>query len=251
MKIRLISLVIFFAGWWVASLFTSDLAIPSPFLVISRFNDLMKSGDLTEALKLGLSALVYGGFLSIVLGIPIGILMGVWRPLAELFEHYFSAMYVMPMSALVPLMVLWFGFDLQTRVIFIVIFTIPMVVITCYQGARNLPDDLIEVAQAFRATKTDIFLKVVIPHEIPYIITAIRLGVGRAVQGMVVAELLIAGTNGLGVLISIYSSSLDLASVLAIVLFVMILGILATAIVQWISNAIAPWRQGMVTGAGE
>jgi NitT/TauT family transport system permease protein len=103
------------------------------------------------------------------------------------------------------------------------------------------------VAQAFRATQRDIFFKVVIPYEIPFIVTALRLGVGRAVQGMVVAELLIAGTRGIGILIHIYSSSLDLANVLAIVLFIMFLGILATAVVRWIENALAPWREDMAT----
>jgi NitT/TauT family transport system permease protein len=247
MKIRAASVVVVLFGWWFASLFASDLAVPSPFLVFSNLYELMASGRLPEALKLSLSGLIYGGVLSIVIGIPVGILMGVWRPLAQLLEHYFTAMYVMPMSAVVPLFVLWFGFDLKVRVIFIIIFTLPQVVITCYQGAKNMSSDFVEVAQAFRATQRDIFFKVVIPYEIPFIVTALRLGVGRAVQGMVVAELLIAGTRGIGILIHIYSSSLDLANVLAIVLFIMFLGILATAVVRWIENALAPWREDMAT----
>ncbi len=80
------------------------------------------------------------------------------------------------------------------------------------------------------------------PHEIPFIITALRLGVGRAIQGMVVAELLIAGVLGLGFLIKVFSASLDLSGVLAIIIFVMLLGIVATGIVRRFELAIAPWR---------
>ena len=251
MKVRILSLIVVLISWWIASLFASDIVAPSPFLVFSRFVDLMESGRLPEALSIGLSALLYGGVLSILIGIPLGVLMGVWPPLAQFLEHYFSALYVMPMSAVVPLMVLWFGFGLNTRVIFILIFTLPQVVVTCYQGAKNMPDALIEVAHAFGANRQDVFFKVIIPYEIPFIITALRLGVGRAVQGMVVAELLIAGTRGIGIMIRNYSASLDLASTLAIVLFVMLLGILATAAVRLIENAVAPWQRELSARGGE
>ena len=251
MKVRILSLVVVLLAWWFVSLVLDANSMPSPFLIAGNFIDLMNSGSLPEALKTSLSALVYGGVLSFTIGIPLGILMGVWRPLAQFLEHYVSALYVIPMSAVVPLMILWFGFDLNVSVLFILIFTLPQVVITCYQGARTVPDDLVEVARAFRASKSDIFFKVVIPYEIPFIITALRLGVGRAVQGMVVAELLLGGTKGVGILIHRYSANAELANVLAIVLFIMLLGIAATTIVRWIENAIAPWRQGIVAGSGE
>lgn len=250
MKVRLVSLVIVFVGWWVGSLFAGELTMPSPFLVASDFINLVVSGRLPAALKLSLSALAIGGGLSIVIGIPIGLLMGVRRSVAQALNFYFSALYVMPMSAIVPLMVLWFGIDLGSRVIFILIFTVPQIVITCYQGAKNIPAQLVDVARAFRATGRQIFWKVVLPYEIPFIVTALRLGVGRAVQGMVVAELLIAGTRGIGFLINIHSASLNLSTVLALVLFLMLLGIVATAIVRRFEEAIAPWQKGMAAEMG-
>jgi NitT/TauT family transport system permease protein len=155
------------------------------------------------------------------------------------------------MSAVVPLMILWFGFYSYVQVLFILIFTVPQVVITCYEGVRTVPDELKEVALAFRANENDIFFKVIVPYVVPFIITALRLGIGRAVQGMVVAEILLGGTKGVGYLIRRYSASVDIAELLAVVLFIMLLGILATSIVRWIENAVAPWQSGMVTGSGE
>lgn len=250
MKVRIGSVIFVLIIWWVVGQSTSDL-IPGPFEVFDRFVELVETGELPTALRIGVSALVYGGALSIVIGIPLGILMGIWKPLAELLEHYFTGMYVMPMSAVVPLFVLWFGFDLNVRVIFIVIFTIPQVVITCYQGARNMPDNMIEVARAFRARQRDVFFKVIIPYEIPFIITALRLAVGRAIQGMVVAELLIGGTKGIGVMIRNYSANLELDNTLAIVLFIMLMGIIATTIVRWIEGALAPWQKELSARGGK
>lgn len=242
MKVRLMSLGAFFLIWWLLSLFASEFTVPSPFQVIADFMELLLSGKLLSAMRLSLAALVVGGSLAILVGVPVGILLGARRRLGQAFEFYFSALYVMPMSAIVPLMVLWFGFDLGARVIFIFIFTVPQIVITCYQGAKNTPQGLIDVARSFRANQRDIFWKVIMPHEIPFIVTALRLGVGRAIQGMVVAELLIAGVLGLGFLIKVFSASLDLSGVLAIIIFVMLLGIVATGIVRRFELAIAPWR---------
>ena len=125
MKVRLMSLVFVLVAWWVISLFASDLVMPSPLVIMGKFIELMNSGSLPQALRNSLTALIYGGFLSLIIGIPLGILMGVWRPLAQLLEHYVSALYIIPMSAVVPLMILWFGFDLGVHVLFILIFRLP------------------------------------------------------------------------------------------------------------------------------
>jgi len=131
--------------------------------------------------------------------------------------------------------------------IFIFFFTLPQIVIVCYQGARSTPDALVEVARSYQASGRDVFLKTILPYEIPFIFTALRLGVGRAVQGMVIAELLISATQGLGFLITVYSAALDIGAVLAVVLFIMLLGIIASMLVQRIEDAIAPWRKGVTT----
>jgi NitT/TauT family transport system permease protein len=131
--------------------------------------------------------------------------------------------------------------------IFIFFFTLPQIVIVCYQGTRSTPEGLIEVARSYLATPREIFIKTVLPYEVPFIFTALRLGVGRAVQGMVVAELLISASQGLGFLITVYSAALDIGAVLAVVLFIMLLGIVASVLVQRIEDAVAPWREGVAT----
>jgi ABC-type nitrate/sulfonate/bicarbonate transport system permease component len=198
-----------------------------------------------------LYALVVGGGAAIIVGIPLGVLLGARRTLGRAFDFYFSALFVMPFSAVAPLFVLWFGIDAGVRAIFVFFFTLPQVVIICYQGARTTPERLLEVAHAFRATDLQIFRKVIMPFEVPFIFTALRLGLGRAIQGMVVAELLISSTQGIGWLLEGFSGALDIGGVLAIVLFIMLLGVIANAAVQRLEDAVAPWYRALTAVEGE
>lgn len=250
MKTRLLSLLAVLVGWWIGSLIAGDLVLPSPATTAGRFIDLMADGRLPRALAIGLSALAVGGGAAVAIGVPLGILLGVQRTLGRAFDFYFSALYVMPFSAVAPLFILWFGIDAGARMIFIFFFSLPQIVIVCYQGARSTPEQLIEVARTYRARRRDIFFKTILPFEVPFIFTALRLGIGRAVQGMVVAELLISAAQGLGFLITVYSAALDIGAVLAVVLFIMLLGVIVSVLVERIEVAVAPWRQG-VTTAGE
>ena len=247
MKVRLVSLVVLVAAWWVGSLVAGDFVLPSPAATIGRFVDLSVEGRLPRALGIGLQALAVGGSVAILVGVPIGILLGVRRRLGSAFDFYFSALYVTPFSAVAPLFVLWFGIDAGSRMIFIFFFTLPQIIIVCYQGARTTPERLVEEARSYQASGRDVFVKTILPYEIPFIFTALRLGVGRAVQGMVIAELLISATQGLGFLITVYGAALDIAAVLAVVLFIMLLGIVASLLVQRVEDAIAPWRHGTTT----
>ncbi|HEX2766427.1 MAG TPA: ABC transporter permease subunit [Candidatus Limnocylindria bacterium] len=247
MRTRVLSLLVVLVAWQIGSLLAGELVLPSPVTTISRFGDLMAEGRLPRALVIGLQALAIGGGAAVLVGIPLGIILGVRRRLGQAFDFYFSALYVTPFSAVAPLFVLWFGIDAGARMIFIFFFTLPQIVIVCYQGARSTPDRLIEVARSYQASGRDVFLKTILPYEVPFIFTALRLGVGRAVQGMVIAELLISATQGLGFLITVYGASLDIAAVLAVVLFIMLIGIVASLLVQRLEDAIAPWRHGSST----
>lgn len=247
MRVRLVSILVLLAIWQVGSLVAGELVLPSPATTVGRFVELTAEGRLPRALGIGLTSLAVGGGAAVLVGVPLGILLGVRRRLGNAFDFYFSALYVTPFSAVAPLFVLWFGIDAGARMIFIFFFTLPQIVIVCYQGARSTPERLIEVARSYRASGRVVFMKTILPYEIPFIFTALRLGVGRAVQGMVIAELLISAAQGLGFLITVYSAALDIGAVLAVVLFIMLLGIVASMIVQRIEDAIAPWRQGTTT----
>ena len=250
MRTHLVTLVAVLAVWFVISAGSSRLGFPGPLQVVEAFVDLMASGELLRALAVTLWSFAAGAATAILVGVPLGIFMGIRPWLGRAIDPYLTGLYVMPFSAVIPLFVLWFGIDEFVRFVFIFLFTLPQVAIVCYQGARQTPGTLLEVARTLQASDAQVFRKLVLPHEVPYIFTAIRLGTGLAIQGMVVSELLIASVSGLGNLIRLASARLDLASVLAVVLFVMLLGIAAVGLMQRVENAVAPWRRSTTIAGG-
>ncbi len=250
MRARLLSLVVVIAAWWLLSLGASQFGLPGPDKVTEAFVALATSGKLALALGVTLSSFAIGGTLSVLVGVPLGIIMGVRPWLGRAIDPYLTALYVMPFTAVIPLFVLWFGVDVLVRMVFIFAFTVPQVAMVCYDGTRNTPTTLIEVAQTYLASGRQIFWKVIIPHEVPYIFTSLRLGVGLAIQGMVVAELLITSVNGIGYLLQTASATLDLPTVLAVILFIMILGVAAVSLMQRIEDSVAPWHQSILADSG-
>jgi ABC-type nitrate/sulfonate/bicarbonate transport system permease component len=240
---RLLSLVGLVVLWWLASLTQPEYFLPGPEAVLQSLWEIsVVSGELWTALRLSIMSLLIGGILALSIGVLLGTLMGAQRTVEHAFDLYVNGLYVAPVSALTPLLIFWFGIDLAPRVATVFIFSVPEIIITCYQGARNTPGTFVEVARAFGATDRVIFWKVIIPHEIPFIITALRLGLGRAIKGMVLAELVVS-TTGLGDLMSFYSHNFKTASLVAVLLVLMLIGVIGTALVRHFEVAIAPWRE--------
>lgn len=239
----IVALAIIVAIWWLLSLSQPRYLLPSPPEVFERFWELtVVTRELWGALVLSLAALVLGGLLAFVIGVPLGVLMGANRNVEHIFGPYVNAFYVSPVSALTPLFVWFLGIGLEPRVATVFVFAAPVIILTCYRGARETPLTFVEAARVFGASNTQIFRKTIVPHSIPYIITASRLGLGRAIKGTVLAELVVSIT-GLGELIDGYAHVFDTASLMATVLFLLILGVLATYLVARLEVAITPWKE--------
>ncbi len=236
------SLTVFLAVWWLTSLEQPAYILPSPAAVLEAFVGMaFGTGELWKALGITIVALAVGGALALAVGVPLGMLMGAQRGVEHAFGMYVNALYVAPVSALTPLLIYWLGIELAPRVATVFIFALPQVVITCFRGARSTPSTYLQVARSFRARRRQMVTKVLVPHEVPYIITAIRLGLGQAIKGAVLAELLVSST-GLGLLLHGYSQVFDTAALIAVLLVLMALGILGTAIVARFEQALTPWR---------
>jgi ABC-type nitrate/sulfonate/bicarbonate transport system permease component len=231
------------AVWWLFSLGQPRHILPSPFDVLAEiWRMAFETGELWAALQISVVSLLIGGGLALLVGVPLGVLMGASRSVERALDLYVIALYVAPVSALTPLFIFWLGIDLAPRVATVFVFAVPQIIITCFRGARSTPRTHLEVARAFRARRRAIFTKVVVPHEIPYIVTALRLGLGQAIKGMVLAELIVS-TTGLGLLLHTYAQLFDTAALIGVVIVLMLLGVLATAAVARLETAITPWRR--------
>ena len=239
--IRSLSLVVLLCVWEYAGRHTNPILFTYPLAVARAFVDLLLSGELLSYMKESLLVLAYSFVLSIMVGVLVGVMMG----RSSLFEWatniYISALYSMPMVAVVPLIVLWFGFKIPAKVIIVFLFMVFPILINTYQGVKDVNRNLLEVAHSFCSTESQLWRHVIIPSAIPFIVAGVRLAIGRGLVGMIVAEFYTSIT-GLGYMIVRYANAFETDKLFVPIVVVMIMGVGLMGLVKWIERCIAPWR---------
>lgn len=195
---------------------------------------------LIDALQNSMFTMALGYVIAIVIGIPLGLAMGLNEYLDTAINPYLNALYVSPISAMVPIFILVGGPTFEVRVFIVFLFCIFEITIDTYEGVETTPAGLLEVADSFGASTWDKIKKVVVPHDLPYITAGLRLGLGRGIQGMILAEVLIEFIN-LGGIIRTWSELFRINGVLSIVLLLMFISIVLTRIIQLAENRVIDW----------
>jgi NitT/TauT family transport system permease protein len=239
---RLGSLAVLLVAWEIFGRQVNKAVFAPPSRVVLAGFEMVQSGELWKYLQGSLLTLIYGLLISVAIGLPVGILMARSKVVGYALEWYIAAFNSTPMVALVPLITLVFGFDITAKVIVVVISSLFAIVINTEQGVRNVDQRLLEVAHAFRSTERALWGDVIVPSALPYIAAGMRLAVGRALVGMVVAEFFTA-VSGVGYLIVRYSNSFEPDHLLVPIVVVMALGILLTALTSSTERRVAPWNR--------
>jgi NitT/TauT family transport system permease protein len=239
--IRLASIAVVLIVWELAGRQVNPLFMSYPTAIGEAAIRLTATGELTGALLESLKTLLVGFFVSSLFGICVGLAIGRYRTVEAATDWLINALYATPLVAIVPLVTLWFGLGFEAKLFIVFIMTLFPVLINTSAGVRNVPASLIELGNAFAANERQIFTKIILPAALPYMMTGLRLGIGRAIIGMVVAEFFTAIT-GLGALIIKYGNQYDTASMFVPILVLMLLGILLSVIVKRLEDWIAPWK---------
>ncbi len=211
-----------------------------PTQIAKAFFDLARTGELWFYLQGSLVVLALGLGLAIVIGIPLGIVMGRRPTVEQALEPYINALYSTPTVALIPLIVLWAGFQVKAKVILVFLFCVFPILINTYQGVKNADARLLEVARSFCAGEWSLWRDLMVPSAAPYILAGIRLGIGRGLVGMVVAEFYTAIT-GLGYMIVQYANTFRTDRLFVPIVVLMILGVGLTSLLRRLERALAPW----------
>jgi ABC-type nitrate/sulfonate/bicarbonate transport system permease component len=153
-----------------------------------------------------------------------------------------NALYSTPSIALIPLFILWFGVGLVSKIIIIFTLSVFIVIINTFSGVKNLSQGVIDIGAAFGASERQIFWKVVLPASLPFIMTGLRLAVGRAVLAMIVAEFF-TSIAGLGGMIVKYGNFFQTAKMFVPIIVVSLLGVAAVEIIKYIEKRLAPWKE--------
>lgn len=229
----------------VASFTVMRGTLPLPTDVVSALVVQITEQGLLQAMRDGLVAILMGFFLATVVGIPVGVFMGISKPTEQFLDPYVNALYVLPYAALVPAFVIWFGTSLKVRVVITFLFALFPILINTYEGASTTPSNLLEAAKSFNADRRFLILNVVIPYEMPYILAGLRLGIGRAVKGLVVTEIIVA-VSGIGGILTQWSAAYRMEGVISVVLMLMALGIVLPWLLRQVHDRIIWWDQDAV-----
>jgi NitT/TauT family transport system permease protein len=237
---RLLAFAIFGAVWQIATLGSKNLLVPTFLETAIAFPQLLLDPVVWRAMLISNQALVVGFAAAIALGIPIGLLMGRYRAAERFTNVYINIMLVMPVAALIPLMLMSVGIGLASRVIIVVLFSITMVIVNSRTGVRQVDPALIEMARCFGATERDIWRRVLLPGALPAIMTGVRIGLGRAITGMVIVELLLVSV-GLGNLVNRFSANFQPERLYALIIIIVLEALVLISLARWIERRAAPW----------
>jgi NitT/TauT family transport system permease protein len=223
---------------WMPPLF-----LPAPTEVADAFVKLFTDPRQNIWADLGTSGFEFGtGYvLAIVVGLLLGVGMGWYTRFQYALDPFVSFFYATPRIVLVPLFIIWFGIDWQSKVAVIFLGALFPIVINTMAGVRNTDAALLRVARSFGASEALVFRRVVLPGAVPFILTGLRLGVGHALTGVVVGEL-IAARHGVGKLISDYGVTFQMPRMFAAVIFIAGTGVLLTWVLQRIENRFQNWK---------
>jgi NitT/TauT family transport system permease protein len=229
------------AIWEIACrAFIKPLFLPPPSAIAVAFVETIESGELLRQLSQTLLVLAAGFGLAIIIGMALGILMGTVRFVGKLFDPYVNAFYAMPTVALVPLVVIWLGLDFEAKVFLTFIVGVFPIVINAQAGVQNIPTAYIETARAFACSRSQMFVKVILPAAIPFFVAGLRLGLGRALVGVVVAEMFTA-LSGLGYMVTFYGNTFKTALLFVPIITLAVLSIAITELIRWAERRISPW----------
>ncbi len=241
---RLIVLTLFFGAWEVSVSggFVNPLFLSSPTMVAIKMYEMFADGSIWVHLWATGKVVVLGYSISVLIGVPLGTLMGRSVLVRDTLEPFIMAQYSAPTAAFLPLLIIWFGIGLWSKVILVVLGGVFVIIINTQAGVANVDRRLIETARSFRASEMQILRKVVAPSALPFIIAGLRLAIGRVLIMVVVAELF-AANAGIGYLIFQAGAMYDTTLIFVGVTILAVTGVFLNSCLRRVERRLAPWNQ--------
>ena len=224
---------------WVNPFFVSQ-----PSAIAISLSRAARSGELSHNVAVSFREFAIGYGLSVGVGFLAGALAGRFRTVEYALNPFLWFLYSAPLIAFYPIFVLWFGLGVPTVIAMTFLLSVTQIATSTLNGIQNVDPGLIRAARSFGATERDLLWKVVLPASVPMVIAGLRLGIGRALMGVVVGELF-GSTAGLGYSISYYGALLKTTDMIASLVVVVVLGVLCTQGLSAVEARFDSWRSGL------
>ncbi len=223
-------------------LLENELLIPPPSSVVRSLWNLTVSGKLTPHLAATLLEFTYGFTTACVIGVILGYLMGMYKWFDEVLDPWIATLYSIPIITVVPIIIIWFGIGMISKVIVVFKITAVAIILNTAAGIKSIDPVWLEVSKSLRLSRWETTYKIRFPAALPYIITGMRLGVGRALLGVIVAELM-AANAGLGYLLRDASETWDSPKLFVTVILLAAMGLISFNLIKKLEQKMAPWRE--------
>lgn len=238
-----ISMLVFLAFWeasvafgWVNPLFTS-----SPTRIVRTAIEMFADGSILVDMQVSGYEFIVGYGAAVVIGVPLGILMGWYGRVDAVLDPFVSALYATPRIALLPLVMIWFGIGLMSKVAIVFLGAIFPILVNTITGMRTVNADFVKVARSFGSNDRQMFLTVALPSSVPLLLSGLRLGLGHALVGIVVGEMY-GATHGLGFLIATAGARFQTDQVMVGIIIIAAAGIALTGLLRLVERRFERWR---------
>lgn len=239
----LISFCVAMLVWWLLSIGkTSGRSFPFADKVVPAVGTMIERGAFWKDIRSSLLCVAAGFGLGFATSLPIAFLMAWYQPVQKIIEPWINFIRNIPALGYAPLLVLMFGVGQKPAIILIWICTFMTMSITIYQGIKNIDVTLIKAARVLGANDFDIFVKIICPATVPFIITAVRLGLGAALTTLLAAEST-GAQAGIGMRIRSLSNSFESAPMLMYIILLGIIGLILVKVVDIIERKLTGWQE--------
>ena len=238
-----IAVVVFFAAWQAIFLVVppNPLFFTTPEQIAVGFVDLVESGDLLHDLTVSAVPFGLGLAAAVMIGVPLGIVMG-WRVrIGYALDPLMTVFYASPLVALAPLLVIFFGVGVSGKTFIVFTLAVCPFIFNAASGVRAVDRLLINVVRSLGGRERDVYLKILLPSVLPFIVAGARIAVGRALIAVLVGEFF-AASEGIGYAISRFGDIFAIDRMFACILTVMVIAVALTEGIRWAERAAFPWR---------
>jgi ABC-type nitrate/sulfonate/bicarbonate transport system permease component len=242
-----VTVVIFIVAWWaLADLKNNFQQFAGPVQTAAAlgniFADQAQRNQLFTALGVTLTSIFFGYLVAVAVGIPIGIVMGRYL-VADLFlDPWVNAWYSIPAVAFVPLTMNWTGLTPTATVVVAFLISVFSIILNVYGGIKNSSKALVDTGLAYRANQFQLLSKVILPGSLPNIMVGLRLGISRAIEGVIIAEMFFASI-GIGGMIDYSADHLESATSDALIVVLAVISIVLTACFKLINRRVVAWKE--------
>lgn len=238
-----ISLIVALIFWTILSLIPStSRSFPNVFLVVQSMGTMLQRGVFWKDIASSLISVTSGFTLGFILSLPVAMFMAWYKPVRFILEPWIQFIRNIPPLAYVPLVVISAGVGRTPQIIVITIATFLIMSITIYQGIKNIDPTLIKAAKVLGAKDRDIFMKVIAPASLPFIITAIRLGTAVGLTSLIAAEST-GAQAGLGMRIRALSNTFEASPMLLYIIIIGIIGLIFERLVKILERRLTGWQE--------